>query len=115
MRFRLALALGKTLGEIGQMSQVEFLAWWEYYQIEPWGSHFDDLRAGQVAAVVANVHRDSKRKPTPFGPLDYAPWNNAAIVSKQDAEHGAHSDDAGAAAQAIKAQFARMGRRDDST
>jgi hypothetical protein len=30
-----------------------------------------DARFGVVAAVIANVNRDSKSKPTPFGPADF--------------------------------------------
>lgn len=46
-----------------------------FYQLEPWGSHYDDLRAGAIASLVANVHRDRKRQAEPFGNLDFIPWN----------------------------------------
>jgi len=47
-----------TLREIGLMPVEEYNGWWEYSQIEPWGSHYnglrDDFRAGQICATVAN-------------------------------------------------------------
>lgn len=46
-----------------------------YYRLEPWGSHYDDLRAGVVASMIGNVHRDRKRQAAPFGDLDFIPWN----------------------------------------
>ena len=46
-----------------------------FYQLEPWGSHYDDLRAGVIASMTANVYRDRKRQPEAFGNLDFIPWN----------------------------------------
>lgn len=56
---------------------AEFRAWRDYAEIEPFGSHFDDLRAGQICAVTANANRDSKRTPDPFVPMDFLPWSEA--------------------------------------
>lgn len=47
-----------------------------FFRMEPFGSHYDDLRAGTVAAMVANVHRNEKVRAKPFEPLDFAPWND---------------------------------------
>lgn len=47
-----------------------------YYQMEPWGSHYDDLRVGAIASLIANIHRDKKRQADPFGNLDFIPWND---------------------------------------
>lgn len=114
MRFRLALALRRTLGELAQMPQAEYLGWVEYYHIEPWGSHYDDLRAGQIAAVVANANRDPSRTPEPFRPLDFVPWNNVGILDREERARGAHGDDPAAAAAAIKAMFTAAKPKDGS-
>jgi len=42
--FRLALALGKSLGEIGQLSHSELMMWRAYYDLEPWGCPVEDQR-----------------------------------------------------------------------
>lgn len=47
--------------------------WLALYRIDPWGEWRDDLRSGIVASVVANVNRDSKRKPEPFTAQDFVP------------------------------------------
>lgn len=45
------------------------------YQLDQRGGHYDDLRAGAIASVIGNVHRDRKRHPEPFSELDFTPWN----------------------------------------
>lgn len=40
-------------------------------QIEPRGQWRDDMRAGVVASVVANAHRDSKKRPKPYAASDF--------------------------------------------
>lgn len=42
-----------------------------YAKLEPFGPLSDDFRAGQIAAIVANVNRDSKRSPEPFLARDF--------------------------------------------
>lgn len=45
------------------------------YELDRRGGHYDDLRAGAIASMIGNVHRDAKAHPEPFGPLDFIPWN----------------------------------------
>ncbi|WP_439709409.1 phage tail assembly protein T, partial [Cupriavidus pauculus] len=51
------------------MDAAEFNEWMAFYRLEPWGSHYDDLRAGVVASMIGNVHRDRQKQATPFGDL----------------------------------------------
>lgn len=57
------------------MSSAEFTRWIAFAEIEPWGSAFDDLRAGSVVSAVYNVNRDPKKQPEGFGPLHFIPWS----------------------------------------
>jgi hypothetical protein len=50
------------------------VGWLAYYQIEPFGTEMDDLRAGVVAAAIYNVNRDVKKRADPFVPADVIPW-----------------------------------------
>jgi len=50
--------------------------WIEYADLEPFGEERADLRAGMVAAVVANVYRDPKARPKPYRPIDFMPLVN---------------------------------------
>lgn len=43
-----------------------------FYGLEPWGTGADDLRAGVVAATIANVNRDPA-KTDPFHAEDFVP------------------------------------------
>lgn len=44
-----------------------------YASHEPFGPPREDQRAGTVAAVIANVNRDEKRRAEPFGVEDFFP------------------------------------------
>ncbi|MEN7529340.1 hypothetical protein [Cupriavidus sp. DL-D2] len=50
--------------------------WMAFHELEPWGSHYDDLRAGVVASMIGNIHRDRKHRSDPFGDLDFIWWND---------------------------------------
>jgi hypothetical protein len=65
------------------MSSTQFAEWAAYYQLEPWGPERGDLRAGIVASVIANTHRDAKRKIEPFTPQDFMPNFDAQPVKMQ--------------------------------
>lgn len=45
------------------------------YQIDHRGSHYDDLRAGTITSMLANINRNAKVKREPWGPLDFMTWN----------------------------------------
>lgn len=66
-----------TVGELSaRMSAAELAQWAEFHEVEPFGSHFDDLRAGSITAAIYNTNRDPKQRPDPFAPLDFLPWND---------------------------------------
>ena len=48
------------------------MAWAAYAELEPFGEERADLRAGIMASVYANVHRDSKRSKA-YSPSDFTP------------------------------------------
>ncbi|RQM48648.1 hypothetical protein EHZ19_10610 [Paraburkholderia bannensis] len=56
------------------MTSEEFTRWMEFEKIEPFGERLADLRMGTLAALLANLHRDTKRKREPYVPSDFAPW-----------------------------------------
>lgn len=68
------------------MPHAELIEWSEYSQIEPFGSHYDDLRAGTIAAAAYNIARDIEKRPEPFMPLDFTPWNSLSEGSAKGRE-----------------------------
>lgn len=56
---------------LAQMPARLFAEWQAYFQVEPWGEERADLRAGIVAATVANPWR--KEGSEPFKPEDFMP------------------------------------------
>jgi hypothetical protein len=76
--FRLALALGKTVGQLlhdldayGGRS-LELTRWMAYARVEPFGYGMDNFRMGVLAATTANVAPRGKNakalKPSDFYP-----------------------------------------------
>ena len=57
------------------MRPHEFGEWIAYAHISPWGEQRADLRSAVVASVIANVNRDTRRRPQPFKPADFMPFN----------------------------------------
>lgn len=44
-----------------------------FAELEPFGSLIDDMRIGQVVAMLANVNRDTKKRREPFTAADFMP------------------------------------------
>lgn len=58
---KLALRLGRTLGELKQsISMSELRLWAAYDRISPIGDMRGDVHAAQIAAAVYNAQRDPK-------------------------------------------------------
>jgi hypothetical protein len=49
----------------------EFSEWMAYFRLEPFGAEREDMRAGIIAATIANANRDPKKRPKPFTPGDF--------------------------------------------
>ncbi len=72
----MALALGKTVGELSEeLSDAEFQEWMSFYRMEPFGEDRADLRAGIIAATIVNVQRGKKGRPVK--PTDFMPYQKA--------------------------------------
>lgn len=73
---RLALRLGRTLGELGEsMSSEEFNLWLTLYEEEPWDESRADFRAGIISATIANWAGMVRRENAPEAvPADYMPF-----------------------------------------
>lgn len=56
-----------------RVSSREFAEWLAYERLEPFGPERDDLRAALVAAVIANVNRDPKKRRKPYEVSDFMP------------------------------------------
>jgi hypothetical protein len=70
--------MGRTVEELqNAMSSAEFGEWIAFYSIEPFGDRIEDLRAGVVASVVANVNR--KASTPAYKPLDFIAWAQEPI------------------------------------
>lgn len=60
------------MGELlATISSRELAEWALYAELEPFGATRADVRAGIVAATVANVNRDPKKRKEPYTPGDF--------------------------------------------
>lgn len=55
------------------MPARELTEWMAFYSVSPFGEERADVRAGIVAAVVANTHRNPKRRKKPYEVKDFMP------------------------------------------
>lgn len=62
---------------LSRIDSDELTSWQLYAELEPFGEERADLRAGIIAAVIANANRDQKKRREPFTPRDFMPCLNA--------------------------------------
>jgi hypothetical protein len=55
-----------------------------FERIEPFGSLHDEFMHGQVWTVLANQHRDTAKRPRPYGPHDAMPALAKALGKTDD-------------------------------
>ncbi len=61
-----------TVGELlNRANSRELTEWRAYYSLEPFGEERADLRAGIIAATIANIYRDKNTKA--YKPVDFIP------------------------------------------
>jgi hypothetical protein len=84
LAFRLALRLGYANPEymLASMPYRIWRDWIEYHRIEPFGEERADLRAGIIAATVANCLARGKGKPA-FRPDAFMPKYDKPFVKKK--------------------------------
>jgi hypothetical protein len=68
---------------LARISSQELTEWMAYYELDPFGSERDDLRSGIVSAVIANVHRDPKKRSKPFEAADFMPYLEKPELSQE--------------------------------
>lgn len=69
------------------MTSREFAGWMEFYRLEPWGSDAEWLHTAQVLAMMANVNRDPKRRPSPYTASDFMPHFDAPVMPTPERLH----------------------------
>lgn len=87
--FRLALALGQVNPDamLARLPQRVWSEWQEFAMLEPFSEERADLRAGIIAATVANCLARGKGKPA-FKPRDFMPQFEERVRSEPRAsEH----------------------------
>ncbi|MDR3386815.1 MAG: hypothetical protein P4L92_07160 [Rudaea sp.] len=67
-----------------RITSAEFVEYMASYQIDQRGSHYDDLRAGTITSMLANINRNPKGKGEPWGPLDFMTWNELNVAKARE-------------------------------
>ena len=65
---------------LSEMRPSELGLWTALWVTDPWDENRDDLRAGVISAVIANVNRDPSKHPGGFRPVEFMPY---AIVDQE--------------------------------
>ncbi|MFM0506688.1 phage tail assembly protein T [Paraburkholderia sp. RL17-373-BIF-A] len=67
-----------------RITSAEFVEYMASYQIDHRGSHYDDLRAGTITSMLANINRNAKVRAEPWGPLDFMTWNELHMAKAEE-------------------------------
>lgn len=66
-----------------QIPREEMTEWIAFWQLEPFGSSFEEYRAALVASVLAEVNRNHKKRGRPFSPSEFmTDWDKATGEKK---------------------------------
>jgi hypothetical protein len=97
--------LGKTVRQLlAEIDSAELGEWAAYYKLEPFGELVADQRHGIAVSTLANVNRDSKRRPEPYTPTDFIYWR----PQPQASNDGELLPDAEAQSRLLIAKFAQL-------
>lgn len=66
-----------------KIDSKEFLRWMAFSRLEPFGQQADDVRFARLAALIANVNRDPKKKASPFKVEDFMPDYDEAYIEAE--------------------------------
>lgn len=55
------------------MTGQQLMEWMAYEEVEPFGEQRADLRMAILAALIANINRDPKKKSRAYEPKDFMP------------------------------------------
>ena len=97
----------RLMQEIDSRDFTDYLA---MSRLEPWGSEIEDLRAGTIVSMLANINRDSAKRPEPFGALEFMPWA-AGFKAANDSTEPVLLDDPKEQAALIRAALYRGKRK----
>lgn len=79
-----------------------------FERMEPFGALADEARIGQVAATVANVHRDPKSKRDAWTARDFMPALDRAVAGYRRPDEPIFLEDPEAMSQLIKQAIFRL-------
>lgn len=95
--------LGRTVGELlDSVSYPELMEWVEFLQVDPDPEWRADARSAQICTILANVNRDTKQRPQPYGMQDFMLFDKLAEAKKAQAP----AEEAAAPAKAGGAKIA---------
>jgi len=58
---------------LSRISSRELTEWMSFFELEPWGTETELLGHAITSATIANVNRDTKKRPNPFTANDFIP------------------------------------------
>lgn len=102
--------MGKTVRQLlAEIDSEELTEWIAFERLEPFGSHMDDFRAGQVCATVANYAGKVRNEDAAAAqPGDFMPSLRQSTDRKSDTQHPVLLADPAAQARLIKASLFGM-------
>jgi hypothetical protein len=79
--------MGRTVAELEMsLSASEWLGWLHFFAIEPYGTPLLDVIQAQSRALLANINRNEKVRPTPFDAREFLIFTGAASKNSIDSK-----------------------------
>jgi hypothetical protein len=88
-----------------EMTAVELVEWRAFAALEPFGDAQQDVRMGRLMALLANINRDPRRRPTPYQPEEFLPDRTLTPAEAQAREEAAGPSRLLAAVEALNASL----------
>lgn len=60
--------------EAERLTPALIVEWETYNDLEPFDEWRADFRAATIVAMLANIHRDTKKRSEPYSPYDFMPY-----------------------------------------
>lgn len=82
---RLALACGRVDVDrmLAEITSRQLTEWKAFYKLEKFGPLVEERRTAKLLALLANINRDSERKPSPYTTEDFMPTYEQDVIERK--------------------------------
>lgn len=82
---RLALACGRVDVDrmLAEITSRQLTEWKAFYRLEKFGPLVEESRTAKLLALLANINRNTERKPSPYTTEDFMPTYEQDVIERK--------------------------------